>query len=593
MMLYTMEFEIPLICLLLILLLIFIYYSKPNIDLPQNKVFRVMLLASLAEIFLDFVVHLICSFTAFEVINSYPIYDLFDIINKFIVLCFSIIFECLFFYVMIITYGKGILKNKKLRISVTVINILFLVNLVFSHITLIDAGTASNVVGGTPMLGYVMIALFLTGSMVVTIKNSKKIDQRYLPIIIIFLVMIMCYVVTLFFAGIILYDFAILVLCYLMFFTIENPDMNVLEEMHEAKKISDNANEEKTLFLYNMTQEIRETTNRINYDADMILDSESLEEDKDIARSIKGETAKFMTMTNDILDVSKIDAANIKVYNSKYSIKTILKEVVSKYTDICEKKGIVFRTNIEHNIPDYLYGDSIGVKKSLVSVLKYSVNHTSRGYVELNINTIMKGPVCRLIISIEDSSMSIKSDEIERVKLEDKDISEAYKTIILMNGTMMILPSYMNGNKFKIILDQKMEKLESKTLKQYNEIYDNKRILVIDDSEAGIKIIEKLLKNSNILIDSVNNGKDAIDRIKNKNKYDVILLDEKLSQMSGAELLVKLKEIRNFSIPVLLLTKDSSYEYNEEYVKQGFNDFIIKPLNKEILLDKLDRFMRK
>jgi len=157
----------------------------------------------------------------------------------------------------------------------------------------------------------------------------------------------------------------------------------------------------------------------------------------------------------------------------------------------------------------------------------------------------------------------------------------------------MILPSYMNGNKFKIILDQKMEKLESKTLKQYNEIYDNKRILVIDDSEAGIKIIEKLLKNSNILIDSVNNGKDAIDRIKNKNKYDVILLDEKLSQMSGAELLVKLKEIRNFSIPVLLLTKDSSYEYNEEYVKQGFNDFIIKPLNKEILLDKLDRFMRK
>ena len=298
-------------------------------------------------------------------------------------------------------------------------------------------------------------------------------------------------------------------------------------------------------------------------------------------------------MTNDILDVSKIDSANIKIYNSKYNIKTILKEVVSIYTDVCKDKGVSFRTNIEHNMPDYLYGDSIGIKKSLGSILKYSIDNTSKGYVELNINTIMKNDVCRLIISVEDSSMSIKSDEIEKLRHENSDISEAYKTIILMNGTMMILPSYGVGNKFKIILDQKMEIVESKNLKQYDEIYDNKRILVIDDSDAGIKIIEKLLKNSNVIIESVNNGKEAVDRIKNKNKYDVILLDEKLSQISGVELMKKFREIRNFNIPVILLTKDSSYEYNQEYINQGFTDYIIKPVKKDVLLEKIDEFMKK
>lgn len=589
--LYTMEFEIPLVCLLLILLLVFVYYSKPNIDLPQNKAFRVMILASLAEIFLDFLVHLICSFNSFDVIISPSFYALFNIMNKFIVIFFVMIFECLFFYVIIITYGKGILKNRKLIIPIAGINLVALISLMFTKIQIVDAKTAANVTGSTPMLGYVMIAIFLTGSLIVTLKNIKKIDKRYLPIIVVFVVLGVCYVVTLFFSGIILYDFAILILCYLMFFTLENPDMNMLEEMHEAKMISDHSNEEKTLFLYNMTQEIRDTTNKINYEADNILESDSIDDNKDSARNIKGETAKFTTMTNDIFDVSKIDAANIKVYNSKYNIKIILKEIVSMYTSKCSAKGINFRTNIEHNIPSYLYGDSIGLKKVIVRILEYSLGCTNKGSIELNINTVIKNDICRLIISIEDTSLGIPADEIEKIKLENKNLDEAYKTTILMNGAMMILPNYGVGNKFKIILDQRMEQVESKDLKQYNEIYDNKKILVVDDSEASIKIIEKLLKNSKIVIESVNSGKEAINKLKVKNKYDLILLDEELTQITGVELLAKFKDIRNFNIPVILMSKDSNYEYNQEYINQGFDDWIIKPLKKDNLMNKLDKFM--
>ena len=590
--LYSMEFEIPMISLFFILMLIIFYLLKNSINSLENKIFKIILGASFLEILLDFYVHLICSINTFDVITSLPYYNLFNILNKFIVISFIAIFECLFLYTLIITYGKKIIKNKKLIIVLSVINLVSLGLLFFTKIVIVDAKTAANVTGSTPMLGYIMIAFYLSASLFVTIKNFKKIDHRYLPIILIFVVLILCYLATLFWPGIILYDFAITVLCYLMYFMIENPDTKMLKEMHDAKEISDNANEEKTLFLYNMTQEIRNTTKNIDTEADTILDSDSLDIDKDSARNIKGETSKFRTMTNDILDVSAIDASNIKIYNSKYDLKLLLRSLISSYNDICKNKAINFRTNIEHNIPNTLYGDSINLKKVISLLLSYSVGSTNKGFVEFNVNTIIKNDICRLVITIEDSSMGIRSDELERVKIDNKNISQAYKMLTVMNGTMILTSNYGIGTKIKIVLDQRID-LEDKEEKKYYEVYNDKKILVVDDNESSIKIIEKLLKGTDIVIESVLTGREALAKIKIKNRYDLILLDESLSQISGEELLKKFKSFRNFNIPVILLSKDNKYEYNEEYIKMGFNDILIKPLKKDELLKIINNYIKK
>ena len=158
-----------------------------------------------------------------------------------------------------------------------------------------------------------------------------------------------------------------------------------------------------------------------------------------------------------------------------------------------------------------------------------------------------------------------------------------------MNGAMVITSNYGTGNKIKIILDQKIDKSENKEEKKYQEIYNNKKILIIDNSEPSIKIIEKLLKNSNIEIDYSINGKDAYKKIATRNRYDLILLDEELNTITGEEMLENLKKIRNFNIPVILLSKDNKYEYNEEYLNMGFSDILIKPIKKEELLEKIDK----
>ena len=255
-------------------------------------------------------------------------------------------------------------------------------------------------------------------------------------------------------------------------------------------------------------------------------------------------------------------------------------------------KGIEFRSNIEHNIPDILYGDSIGLKKVLTLLLKESIKNTDKGYIEFNVNTIIKKDIIRLIITIEDSGIGIKANELESVKINNKNISESYKTITLMNGTMILSSNYGMGTKISIILDQKIEEKVTKELTMYKNTYDNKSILVVDDNESTHKLIEKLLKDNNINIDYSLNGKDTLNKIKSKNKYALILIDEELSQITGAELLIKLKEIRNFNTPVILLTKDNNYEYSEEYLKQGFTSVIIKPLKKDNLLQVIDKFSK-
>ena len=123
-------------------------------------------------------------------------------------------------------------------------------------------------------------------------------------------------------------------------------------------------------------------------------------------------------------------------------------------------------------------------------------------------------------------------------------------------------------------------------------IFDDIKILSVDDSEAGLKIIDKLLSGTNIMIDYANTGKECLDKIKTS-KYNLVLLDEELEEMTGIDLMKKIKEVRNFNTPVIFLTKDNSYEYNEEYSKVGFSDYLLKPLKKDELINKIDMYTKK
>ena len=601
----SLEFEIPLVSLIFLLILNIVYFSKKRADLEENKPYKVILISSLIVAAIDTVIHIICSANTFEsIVNNY--YTLLNYLNKILSSLFSVIFSNLFFYTLLITYDKVRKNPKKISTILIIANIVFSVIMLFTNIKLVDAKVATNVTGATTMLGYAMVAIMLTGSLLVALTNIKKLDKRYLPIFIVFLLLVILYFFSLLIPGMIIYDLILALMCYIMYFTIENPDMKMLDEVHKAKVISDNANEEKTLFLYNMTNEIRGITKDIDKETDNILDETDnkkidVEEINNSARNIKGSTAKFTTMTNEILDISSIDSASVRIYNEKYNIKRLLKELVGIYKPKAQNKNLDFRVSIASDIPEYLYGDGINLKKVLTIILDNSIKYTNNGYIEFNINTIIKGDIVRLIISVEDSGIGMKAEDINKIftkKQEREDnhnlnnnLYNAKRLITLMNGTIVPSSSYGSGTTIKIILDQKYDTIDT-DINKYDNIYDKKKVLLIDDSPSSEKLFNKILSGTNIELTSVKLGKEGLEKIRNKEKYDLILLDEELEPQNGHIIMRKLLEIRNFNTKVILLTKDNKYDYDDSYLQEGFTDYIIKSSDKEEILNKINKYLK-
>jgi len=573
------------------ILIIVVYFTKKRINSQETKLYNALLVLNSLNLILE----LLCCYTVY---NIDKMRYLTEIINRLFLI--TIFYWQTVFTLYNYTISFKNQKKDKLNFN-TKIGHIFIVFFVIMFIGLLvsplEYYNENNLVysyGTSANLLYSIVVIYFISWIIMYIKKyNKEKNKKYLPILIFIIIMGIALMVRAIDPGILIISSSFAFVTNLMYFTVENPDMKLLDEIHKSKEISDAANEEKTLFLYNMTQELRNTTNEINNNADYILESDLLDETKECAREIKAITSRFNSMTNELFDVSKIDASNIKVYNSKYNIKNMLKELVTIYNKICQNKNIDFRVNIDHDVPEILYGDSIGLKEVLTIIMDNSVEYTKQGFIEFDVNTIIKNDLCRLIITIEDSGVGIKSEDISKLKFEDKSVNKANKLITLMNGTMMISSNYGLGTKVKVILDQKIDLNINKDIIKYEEIYENIKLLMVDDSEAGIKIVEKITKNSNIQMDSVMNGKECLEKIRIHEKYDIILLDEQLSQITAMELIKKIKSIRNFDIPVILLTKDNSYEYNDEYKQLGFSDYLLKPLKKDELLNKINEYAKK
>lgn len=253
-------------------------------------------------------------------------------------------------------------------------------------------------------------------------------SKKCIPIVLFIVFCIIVVIIQKLHPGLLLITFLETFITVITYFTIENPDVKLLTEVYKSKEISDSANDEKNLFIYNMTQEIREITKKVNNEIDYILNSDSITDNKEAARKIKEYTNNFKIVTNDILDV---DITNdIKIYNNKYNIKNLFKEIINIYSNKIENKGLSFNINIEHSLPEFLYGDKINFKELLNNVLDYALSETLHGYIELNVNTIIKNDVCRLMISVEDSSTN---NNINTITKDNKELYKSYKLAILLN----------------------------------------------------------------------------------------------------------------------------------------------------------------
>ena len=585
------------------MLLMTVYFRKKVFKSKENKVYSILVVVS----FFELIVELILDFVG-------PMYKEIPNVSYFVARLFSFGVELWITILLCYVLFVCLSIKKKERYIPVVRNIAIVLMIIFTTLNFILPlnfkydGYIAYTYGPSVNIIYLSAFLYSFIGIIALIRNIKNIkDKRFFPILIFLIVGGIASYIQYMNPGLLLATPIHAFITFLMYFTIENPDVKMIEEYHKAKEISDNANEDKTMFLYNMTNDIRLITKDINYNTDAAINEMSNKKlDKDLVndylRAIKENTARFTTMTNEILDVDSIDSASIKVYDDKYNIKLLLKKIVTLYSDECSKKGLTFRSDIASDLPEYLYGDNLGLKNVLISILDNSIKYTKEGYIELNVNTIIKNNIARLIIIIEDSGVGISPDEMDSIFYKRKEeidgsnmksnLFTARKLITLMGGTIIPSSNYGNGTTMKIVLDQKIVEEANEKYNKYESFYDEKKILLVDDNISTEKIISKLLRDTNIKLDYVSLGKEALDKIRGKEKYDLILLDEVMDPLDGVTVMKKFKDIRNFKTNVILLTRNNEYEYNEEYLKYGFSGYLLKPISKDKLFEIIDKYLK-
>ena len=584
------------------LLINIVYFSSKRLRSIENKIFEKIMLT-------NFVGVLLAIGSYFTIKNI----DRFELLNTFVskgYIIYLLTWLTLFsVYIFVISIKDG--KDKKSAVN-KIINLFGILYLIFLIIIIIKPLYYHNINGAIYSYGpsanvmYIVSIVYITVWLIRLSTNIKRIrDKKYLPIFAFMGLGLVVMIIQKQHPELLLMTSMETFIVFLMYHTIENPDMQIIEEVHRAKEISDNANEEKSMFLYNMTNEIRGITKDIDYSADNIL--EEVDNKKvdvlnigNSAREIKNNTAKFTTMTNEILDISQMDS-NIKIYNDKYNVKIIIKELVQIYKKKAEDKGISFRTNIASDIPPYLYGDSMGLKKALSIILDNSVKYTSSGFIDFDVSTIIKRDIARLVITVEDSGSGIKAEDLNKIfnkKVNDNErlnikynLYNAKRLVILMGGTIIPSSVYGRGTTIKVVLDQKIADMDD-ALDKYESVYDKKSILLVDDNVSSGKIFTKMLKDTNIELSIVTSGKERLDKIRNKDKYDLILLDEDMEPLDGITVMRKLKEIRTFNTKTILLTKNNDYEYNDDYLEYGFDGYLLKPIDKDKLFELIDKYLK-
>ena len=585
------------------MLLMTVYFRKKVFKSKENKVYSILVVVSFFELIVEFILDFVG-----------PMYKEIPNVSYFVARLFSFGVELWITILLCYVLFVCLSIKKKERYIPVVRNIAVVLMIVFTTLNFILPlnfkydGYIAYTYGPSVNIIYLSAFLYSFVGIIALIRNIKNIkDKRFFPILIFLIVGGSASYIQYRNPGLLLATPIHAFITFLMYFTIENPDVKMIEEYHKAKEISDNANEDKTMFLYNMTNDIRLITKDINYNTDAAINEMSNKKvDKDLVndylRAIKENTARFTTMTNEILDVDSIDSASIKVYDDKYNIKLLLKKIVTLYSDECSKKGLTFRSDIASDLPEYLYGDNLGLKNVLTSILDNSIKYTKEGYIELNVNTIIKNNIARLIITIEDSGVGISPDEMDSIFYKRKEeidgsnmksnLFTARKLITLMGGTIIPSSNYGNGTTMKIVLDQKIVEEANEKYTKYESAYDEKKILLVDDNISTEKIISKLIRDTNIKLDYVSLGKEALDKIRGKEKYDLILLDEVMDPLDGVTVMKKFKDIRNFKTNVILLTRNNEYEYNEEYLKYGFSGYLLKPISKDKLFEIIDKYLK-
>lgn len=569
------------------ILLTIMYFSKKRLNRVENKIYGSLIICNLIGVILA----VSCYYTINNMDNM-PFLNY--IVSKSLLIYYLAWITIFTIYVFVISYQKKARneeeKNKNIKkISKLFIILFFLIAVLVCILPLYFHNTNGIIYsyGPSANLLYVVIPLYIISFFLYMVKNLKYLrSKEYIPLFVFILIGTVVTIIQKLNPGLLLMTAMETFITMLMYFTIENPDVKMIAELNKNRSLINRTLQEKSNFLFVASNKV---TNPLKKIIDITNNTTGTKQELEEKIKEVNNLSRCLSFTvNNIMNVSTMDANNIKVYNNSYNPRLLIEKIkLKKEKEV--SNNIDLRFNISNTLPNTLYGDKTLLEIVIESIINNAIKNTKEGFIEVTLDVIVKYDMCRLIIVVEDSGCGMSIDkvnylltideelnekELKRLNTNDVNINTIKKIIKKMGGYFTLKSEDKKGSEVKFVLDQKIENPIKFNLNSNNEI-----LVASSDIELTNKLA-KILENKDYIVDNSIYANDIFDKIKSGEKYKYIIIDDSIEERA-LPILNKLKNINGFKTPVIVILNDDTSFIKKHFLEDGFSDYILKSNIKE------------
>lgn len=584
-----MNLILPCYSIIFLLLLIIVYFRKVEVKIEETKMYCVLLFLSLFNVI-------------FNIIGIYLGY--FDGESSFLRLLNHLDLPlyfwwsyCIFMY-LLYTYVY-VIKNKKsnyfaFKYILLVFNIICTLITVFLPFDIVLTKEAGYIVGSCVNFTYIISGVYLFLSLIVSLILVKYNFKKTIPLFSLILLGVVSALIQKNVPSLIIVPSVAVFVELIMYFTIENPDIKLMNELVVAKDIAEKSKNETINTLNSITYKLNEEKNKLN---NINIDKNNIEKE---SKKLQLFYNNLLNEINDLIELGKINSSSYKIEEELYD----LEEVLDKLNDLINVQNNNVKVSYNKEYNKILYGDYKKILLLILYMINYLSNKIEDSNIKLDVSLIEVNNICKLKFNFsvlekyKNNYMYYDKFTKENYLIKDNDYRIIINLLKKLEGKLII-----KDNNIIISLYQKV----SNNLNLSNEINnkkvikinsDNKRVLLVDDNNKKLKIISELLNKYNINTDTINDYDELSSAL--LNNYDLILVDDimpKIDNLSNEEVLRKystkmIQRINGINIPVVIMLTNNDVINSNNYSSYGYDDYILKPINDKTIKELINKYFK-